>query len=709
MTTLIQAPSTLPPKGRIKFIAQTEPADCGLACIAMLSSCFTQPLTLHQLKEQFGSSPRGTSMLEIHDILGYLGYGVRGVQFDLDEIVEVRTPAILHWDNIHFVVLEKATHKDITILDPAIGRIQLPLSEVKSKISGAAIEVLSAPAEAFIKSSIKEERGPSLLRLVITNKQIWPTLALLSVCNLFFQILALTEPYLLSLVTDHAIDKQDKSALELIIYIFAGFFLSKTILDFVNAVIQANLSFSLSASLYASIYKHVMSLPPLFFAKRGAIDIFSRISTLETAPGFFTSGVFSAPFGLLFIIFALILTFYMAPLPALVALLFILLTIVLEVPMQLYLEKKQLAVTMIGIEESNLLAGSLMRMDQTKLNSSESGVLSRMYKKHIERSVQQRSLAIATDSLENISTAVGGLQNLVLVTMTALLCIEGKLTIGLAIAFLSLTSDVKGRLLGLIQMWSSYRSVHVQLGRLHDICVNTPEFNNTPKRSFGSLDTPPSISLQNVGFNYTKFGESILQDVNLTIEPNEKILIVGESGSGKSTLTRILTTLFPPTTGELRFNQQLSTDIDLRQVRKMFGGVLAEDKLQEGTVLSNLTSGASGYTQAELDTVLDKVGLRTTIEQMESGLSTLITGDGRGVSTGQAQRILLAAAFLRKPKILCLDEPTSHCDSEVSRRIGESLLSYPGTVIICTHDKSLLDLPYRKIYINAGRVSEKTS
>jgi ATP-binding cassette, subfamily B, bacterial CvaB/MchF/RaxB len=706
MTTPIQTPSTLPPEGKLKFIAQTEPADCGLACIAMLSSRFAQPMTLHQLKERFGSSPRGTSMLEIHDILGHLGCGVRAVQFEPEEIVELRAPAILHWEDSHYVVLEKASSKHITILDPAIGRQQFALSELEGKISGSAIELLSAPAEAFVKSTVKEERGPSLLKLVMTNKQIWPTLALLSICSLCFQLLALTEPYFMSLVTDHAIDKRDKSVLELIVYIFTGFFLARTILDFIHAQISANLSFSLSASLYASIYKHVMSLPPLFFAKRGAIDIFSRISTLETVPGFFSSGVFSAPFDLLFVVFALILTFYMAPLPALVAVMFIVLTIALEVPTQFYLEKKQLAVTMIGIEESNLLAGSLMRMDQTKLNSSESSVLSRMYKKHIERGVQQRSLAIATDNLENISTAVGGLQTLVLVTMTALLCIEGKLTIGLAIAFLALASDIKGRLLGLIKMWSAYRSVHVQLGRVHDICVNTPEFDNTLKRSFGSLDTPPGISLKNVGFAYTRFGESILWDVNLTIEPNEKILIVGESGSGKSTLTRVLTTLFPPTTGELRFNQQLSTDIDLRQVRKMFGGVLAEDKLQEGTVLSNLTSGVSGFTEDELSNVLEKAGLRTTIEQMESGLNTLITGEGRGVSTGQAQRLLLAAALLRKPKILCLDEPTSHCDSEVSRRIGESLLAYPGTVIVCTHDKSLLDLPFRKIYINTGRVFE---
>jgi ATP-binding cassette subfamily C protein CydD len=94
-------------------------------------------------------------------------------------------------------------------------------------------------------------------------------------------------------------------------------------------------------------------------------------------------------------------------------------------------------------------------------------------------------------------------------------------------------------------------------------------------------------------------------------------------------------------------------------------------------------------------------GLDQDVVDLQSGLNTLITADGRGVSSGQAQRILLSAALLRNTEILCLDEPTSHCHSNVSKQIGEALLMYPGTVIVCTHDPSLMALPFRKIYIDS--------
>jgi ATP-binding cassette subfamily B protein RaxB len=560
-----------PKRSSIIPVIQTEAADCGLACISMLLGFFFQRNSFYELKQRYGSSLHGFSLLELNDILIDLGFGVRGISFDINAIRDVKVPAIIHWSGSHFVVLESVNSDEVVIIDPAIGRTVLSFAHAEKYITGYAIEVISPPSVNILLSSTHEEKGPSLAALVTTNKQLWPMMLLVGIGSVAVQILSLVDPYFISLVVDRAIENRDKSSLDLIVYIFAGFFAAKAVLAFINSRLQSTLSMTMSASLFSAVTRHLFHLSSSFFSQRSSVDIFARVRALEAVSNFFRSGVFDAPFTLLFLIISLFIVLYLATLPALVAVAFIVATLILEVPLQIRLERRQRAFLLADAEEQKIFVNSLLQIDRIKLNGDEAVVFAKLQNAQLERASHQREVDIAQSDISNVSGALHYAEKIVIVSLLASACIDGKLTIGLAVAFLLFVDEIRERLLGVIRVWSSYRSTRVQIGRVHEICVSKAEFSNTESVDSEYFNDFNSLVLSNVGFSYTKFGDPILSSVNVRINAGDKILIIGESGSGKSTLLRIISSLLSPTSGEILVNGKLLTSAVSKKYRQMIG------------------------------------------------------------------------------------------------------------------------------------------
>ncbi len=663
-------------------------------------------LQLVELKAQYGSSVQGSSLFELHQIATDLGFSMRGLEFELSKIDELSLPAIVHWSGNHFVILEALNGGTLTIIYPAFGRTEISVVHASRYITGFALEVISPPIDRMLKSDGHRESGPSIFQLIRLNRQIWPTMGLVGIGSILYQLLSLSAPYLVSLVIDKAVTPQARDTLSLIMWVFSGFFLAKIASLFINARLQANLHFSLNTALFGAMTQHVFSLPFVFFIKRSAADIHARLMALQAAHHFFKSGIFELPFSTLYAVGATVLLFYLEPTSALIALGFIIIGTLLEWPAQLFLEKHQNRLVRTGIEESKAMVSSLLRIDQIKINNSESREFAEVYECQRQRISAARDFEVAQRDVGSIIEAVRLVEKLVLVYFLADRCIDGKLSVGLAVAFLLFSDEIKDRLMTLIRVWSGYRTTKLQLAPLHEICVAAPEFEDGLASSIRKRadSAPPQLALQDIGFKYNKFGEDVLSEVSLCVEPGSKVVLFGESGSGKSTLLRILSTLIPPSSGKMTVNG-VECDAPVRaKLRPSLGGMFSDDRLSDGTILTNITRDVPNWKEQDLNHVLKVTGLVDVVARLESGLDTLIIGDGRGLSSGQTQRVLLARALMRKPSILLLDEPTSHCDAQTSQAIAAHLASYDGTVIVCTHDAAFLDAFDTSYRVSFGRV-----
>ena len=215
------------------------------------------------------------------------------------------------------------------------------------------------------------------------------------------------------------------------------------------------------------------------------------------------------------------------------------------------------------------------------------------------------------------------------------------------------------------------------------------------------------VELKDMTFGYT--AETVLENVNLKIAPGEFVAIIGESGIGKTTLIRVIMSFMSNIRGSVTFyNEKGETEKANASTRKFISYVPQGNTLFSGTVRENIRMGKLDATEEEIHEALKLASAYDFVMELPKGLDTVIGERGHGLSEGQAQRIAIARAFLRKAPFLILDEATSALDekTELSVLQGLKALSPRPTCLIITHRKSILQYCDREIQIEEKQVKE---
>jgi len=213
------------------------------------------------------------------------------------------------------------------------------------------------------------------------------------------------------------------------------------------------------------------------------------------------------------------------------------------------------------------------------------------------------------------------------------------------------------------------------------------------------------IEISHVNFRYKDGSPQILSDVCINAEPGEFIALVGPSGSGKSTIFRLLIGFEIPESGSIYYDGQALADLDLQALRRQIGVVLQDGKLLSGSIYQNIV-GASGLSMADAWEAARCAALDKDIEAMPMGMHTVIGEGGSGISGGQKQRLLIARAIIRKPRILLFDEATSALDNEAQAAVSESLEGLQATRIVIAHRLSTIRNADRIYVLVGGKVVE---
>ena len=220
-------------------------------------------------------------------------------------------------------------------------------------------------------------------------------------------------------------------------------------------------------------------------------------------------------------------------------------------------------------------------------------------------------------------------------------------------------------------------------------------------------DVKGEVSLVDVHFHYPTRPESAaLHGINLSISPGERLALVGSSGSGKSTIAKLVARLYDPESGAVYLDGNDLRDLDQAWLRSMVTLVPAEATLFEGTVADNIRYGRPDATDEEVLEAARVASVTAFIDELPDGFETEVGDSGRLFSSGQRQRIAIARAVLRRPRILILDEATAALDTETEAVVKESLYALPDrpTVVLVSHRLSTIVDVERVVVINAGRI-----
>ena len=665
---------------RLPMILQTEASECGLASLAMVAHWYGYRSDLPELRRRYPLSLKGTTLKTLMQIADGLGFATRPLRLELSELQQLRLPCILHWDLNHFIVLRKMAGNIAIVHDPAVGVLRLSPEKLSRHFSGVALELL--PTARF-----KPHEAPPRVRatqLVGNIAGLRRSLANLLCLAFAIEVFAVVSPLFLAWVVDHALVSADRDLLVTLVLGFTLLLILQSAVTALRGWMLMGLNASLRIQSRSNLFSHLLKLPMAFFETRHLGDIMSRFGSQEAILQAITSELVEALLDGLMAVITLLIMVLFAPG----------LTAVVVVGALLYAALRWASYSALRQASAESIVWSARR-DTHFLETLRGIHTIKLFNAQNERraywlnlSVEALNRHLTVEKLRLLFRVANGFVlsgTLILVIwLGATRVLDGALSLGLLLAFIAYKTQFLNRVSELINKSFDLTMLRLHGERLADVALTAPEARN-PAGLPSSLIKAAGIEVKNLSFRYGAYEPWVLRNLSFRIHEGESVAIVGPSGCGKTTLLRLLTGLLQPTEGEILVGGEPLHRVSLEAYRSMLGVVMQEDHLFAGSVADNISFFAERPDQHRILACARAAAIHDDIAAMPMGYGTLIGDMGTVLSGGQKQRVLLARALYRQPRMLFLDEATSHLDIERERAVNDALRKRGITMVVIAH------------------------
>lgn len=682
---------------RINPIYANEGAECGLACLAMIANKHGQRIELRELRRRFSLSLKGANLSRIIKMASDMGFSTRPLRLELEELGQLKLPCILHWDLNHFVVLEKISGNKITILDPAFGKRVLSLKEASSHFTGVALEL--TPTKSFQKNKVVD--SISIRQLTGHISGIWRSLALILGVSLALQVFVIVSPWYMQWVVDQVLVSADRSLLTVLGIGFILLLLLQVAISLVRGWAVIILSRTLCMQWMMNVFSHLLKLPMDFFEKRHLGDITSRMGSVQTIQRTLTTGFVEAIIDGLMAIVTLAMMLYYSWKLALFTLIAVLiyggLRAIAYGPMRTTTEKQMLA----GAKQQSHLLESIRGIQSVKLACSEptrKSVYANLMNDTMNNELSLAKLGLGFNSANQL---VFGLERIAVIWFGATLAMSNVFSVGMLIAYLSYKDQFTGRIAGLIDKAIEFRMLRLHGERLADIVLTEPDSAMDGHIEIDAC-ADAGLSVTGLNFRYSEGDPWVIKDCHFDIPDGQAVAIVGPSGCGKTTLVKLMLGLLKPESGTIQFADQDIRQIGMGNYRRHVGSVMQDDQLFAGSVADNISFFDEHFDIVRIEQAARMAAIHDEISAMPMAYHSLIGDMGTSLSGGQKQRIILARALYRQPKILFLDEATSHLDIHNEQLVNEAVKKLNITKIIIAHRPETIASADRVLVMHGG-------
>ncbi|WP_163932799.1 peptidase domain-containing ABC transporter [Paraferrimonas sp. SM1919] len=685
------------------LILQTEMAECGLACMAMVSSFYGHKLDMGAIRQKYSANVSGMNLQQLIELGAVLGLSSRALQCELSELKQLQLPCILHWDMNHFVVLTKVSGKGakqkFSVNDPARGQKIFDIKQISKHFTGVCLEL--TPTNQF-----ETKTESSTLRFY----QLWSTmtglkrgLVQLFLVSLVIQVLVLLGPYYMQWVVDEVLVSFDQALLLVLALGFGFIVVLETLTAAFRSWLIIRLSSVLNMQMGVNLLHHLMRLPMSFFESRHIGDLMSRFGSLAHIRERITTG-FVETFvdGVMAISILVVMVLYSWQLAMIVVLVIVLYLVVRLILFRPFKMASEDLIQNCAKEQSHFLE-SLRAMQTIKIFAQENlrqSIWQNRYAEVINSEIKIGRLEISFNAFNKM---LFGLENVVVIYIGALTVMQGQLTVGMLLAFISYKRLLADRATNLIEQIIQFKMMRLHLDRIADIALSTPEKNIDSQSE--ALFQDADIVLKDICFKYPNSDKWLLKNINLTVRAGDCIAIKGASGAGKTTLMKIMLGLLPPTSGCVSFGGVDITQIGLKKYRKQIAAVLQNDTLLAGSIADNICFFEPSPDFEKIFRVANSVAISQEIDAMPMQYNALVGDMGACLSGGQIQRLLLARALYKQPKALFLDEATCHLDKENEFVIAHQVKNMALTRVMVAHRQETIAIANKVYLLEAGSLS----
>ncbi|EOZ2059434.1 peptidase domain-containing ABC transporter, partial [Acinetobacter baumannii] len=572
-------------RSKVPVILQTESSECGLACLAMISSYYGHYETIFTLRQKYSVSIKGSSLSDLIKIAGKINLNSRPLRLEMDELSKLRLPCIIHINMDHFVVLV-SVNKKIEVIDPSLGKRFYSIDEFSDIFTGIALEIW--PNSKFEKNEKKEIFN--FFHLLHDLKSLLPSFSYILILAVVLEILGLVSPLYMQFVLDNVIPEGDRQLLLTLTIAFFMLMIFNIIITTTQTLIGMFVSTTLNVQWKSNVLNHLVNIPNEYFFKRHLGDIISRFNSIDPIQSTLTSTFIITLLNACLAIFTLCLMFYFSAQLALITLiamvLYLLLKIITYLPLRSLAEKG----IILGASQNSYLMETIRGIRAIK-----------QYNKQDERSnnwlslfVNQTNNSLSSQKLSVIISIINkfifGVENLLIIWFGANLVIDKTFTIGFLTAFIAYKTQFSTRFSSLIDSYFQIKMLSLHGERLSDIVLTDQEdvtaFELTPNVK---QEIKGQIKAENISFKYGDFEAEIIQGLNLTIEAGQSIALTGPSGCGKTTFLNLLNASLKPTSGEIFLDNIPFSQLGTKNLRSLIACVDQNDTLFAGNIIENIS------------------------------------------------------------------------------------------------------------------------
>ncbi len=694
--------------------------DCGPTCLRMVVKYYGKNYNLETLRKLTHIKRTGASFLGLTQAAESIGFRTLSIKSSFDKLVsEAPLPAIVHWNQNHFVVVYKITGKKgnetVHVADPAAGLVKFPKDEfikcwASTVENGVAkgIALLLEPTPEFYTARDEKSDRASFSFLFRYLRPFRSMVVQLFLGLLLGSMLQLLFPFLTQSIVDQGIGNRNLPFIYLVLIAQLVLTLSRVSVEFIRGWILLHLGTRINVSLISDFLAKLMRLPMRYFDTKMTGDLMQRIGDHKRIEQFLTGASLSVIFSLVnLLIFGAVLLYYSLN----IFLVFFGGSAIYAVWVWLFLKKRaeldHRRFAQMSANQGNLIQ-LIQGMQEIKLNGCEQqkrweweGIQARLFRvgvKGLALSQYQQSGAVLINECKNIAITI----------LAAKSVVDGHMTLGMMMAVQYIIGQLNSPIDQLIGFFNATQDAKISLERLGEVHLRDDEEDAEGSR-IADIPENASIEIQNLEFRYEgPDSEAVLNDISIHIPAGKQTAIVGTSGSGKTTLVKLLLGFYPPNKGEIRLGTNLLDAYSLRSWREECGVVMQEGFIFSDTIARNIAPGVEVIDKEKLLNAARVANISDFINTLPLSYNTKIGGEGHGLSQGQKQRILIARAVYKNPQFIFFDEATNALDANNERTILENLQEFfkGRTAVVVAHRLSTVKNADQIIVLEKGKVVE---
>lgn len=683
---------------RVPFIQQFYTTECGVCVITSLLNYYKSYHSIKDVRAVLEPGRDGTSLKQLINALRKYNFEASAFKVKvLDEKSNIKLPAIITWEDKHYVILERLTEKYVYLTDSEIGNLKIGYEEFNSKFSGVIIQVL--PKDNFIKCKRDKNKILGVFKFLLCKYK--SGFLIVSILFLLNYIVTIFTPLEMQKFIDRISSGvlPYKNLLVLIILV-----LLNSLTGYLKSCKTSIIGVCFDKEVNSSLIYKILHVPYIFFDRINNSGIFFALDNVTSIKNIFLNDIINIIFEtvlvLIVLVYFLLTDIYIFIIVFIIMIPGILILYFFDEPIMR--ENRQML-----LEYSNLKGYQVEVVNNIlgiKSSSIEENIYMKWKEKYKKYYKTSKKYYVRYNAFTNLLFTMISLSPVIILVLSFLLTGRDSITIGYAVAYYSLSNLLFNSIFLSLTSLRNLRSDIMSVERLVDILEYKDQRDTSDRLKINLIG---NIAIEDLYFRYSPYSRYVINGISLSLKSGEKIAIAGLSGSGKSTLIKLIAGIYEINSGSVYFDGINIDKLDMGYLKKQIAFISQNNYLLNKSIYDNIVLGIENVTEKDVYNACRIVNIHEEIMNLPMKYQTVVSEMGKNLSGGQCQRIILARIILLKPKMLLLDEATNALDKVNEKKILNYFYKTNCTIIMITHRLDLLEKCDKIIVMKDGEICEQ--